>query len=192
MFVMQIKKRILSVLQPIMPDREELTEIKPEISLPSMPSNKAAESESLNFGNAEIEKKPEEEDFENLLSSVRISVASRALGLFWFILTYLFAPEPPNLLIPVILFIGIICWSGWEFYWQQRWKGQEKQAVDLMNSFGDCLAARNHLKDLDPSHRDNPLSLLPSSYHKQAMDVLKAIQHLASDVAMHTTHTPLR
>jgi hypothetical protein len=137
----------------------------------------------------ENQKKP---DPEELLTNTRISATSRILGVVWFALTYLFASEPPSLLVPILLFMGTCGWGVWETYWHKRWKFQEKSAIDLMNNFGDCLATKSLLKDLDLPLREDPNSLLQASFHKQATEVLKAIQILASDVAMYTTLTPLR
>ena len=140
---------------------------------------------------AENQKKPDANPDE-LLINARISATSRVLGVIWFALTYLFASEPPSLLIPILLFLGTCGWGSWEIYWHKRWKYQEKSAIDLMNNFGDCLATKSLLKDLHLPLREDPDSLLQASFHKQATEVLKAIQILASDVAMHTTLTPLR
>ncbi len=149
-----------------------------------------SEADNRTSQDVENQKKPDSPD--ELLSSTRISATSRVLGVMWFALTYLFASEPPSLLIPILLFLGTCGWGLWEIYWHKRWKCQEKSAIDLMNNFGDCLATKSLLKDLDLPLREDPNSLLQASFHKQATEVLKAIQILASDVAMYTTLTPLR
>ncbi len=143
--------------------REEITEVR-------MDTIPASTSPAQEVDNTELGKKAED-DFDHLLNSVRISATSRALGFFWFILTYLFAPEPPSLLIPAIILVGIIGWCAWEFYWHLKWKHQEKDAVNLMNSFRACL---------------------PTSNQKQLTEILKSVQQLASDVANHTSQTPIR
>jgi hypothetical protein len=157
-------------------------------------SSPASILEFQNSESAEMGKKAEGTDeFDRLMTSVRISATSRALGFIWFILTYLFAPGPPNMLIPAIIFVGVGVWYTWEkCYWHGRWKRQEKDAVELMNSLAECLSARNLLRDLDASLRDDPNSLLPAAYNRKVTEVLKAIQNLASDIAVHTNHTPLR
>ena len=165
---------------------ESTDDIKPE------PSSESATPEFHNSENCDMTKKTADSDEFDHLLSVRISATSRVLGFIWFILTYLFVPEPPNILVPAIIFIGVGSWCVWEVYWHSRWRRQEKDASHLMNSFGECLTARSLLKDLDSSLRDDPNSLLPSSYNKRVTDVLKAIQNLASDIAIHTNHTALR
>ena len=114
---------------------------------------------------------------EVLLSSVKINATSRILGLFWFILTYLFLPDTPQLLIPVLLTIGVFTWITWEVYWARKWHEQDRLALAMVKGLEDCLASQGVVKP----------AMLP-----RALEIMKQIQNLAGEVANTTMHTPLR
>ena len=127
-----------------------------------------------------------------VLANVRISSTSSVLGFFGFVLTYLFAPEHPSIVIPVFLIAGVCAWIIWEVYWWRKWYGEEKFAGDLMESFGDCLYAGNLLQDHDSFSQSSQESVLRTSYLKQVGEILRGIQLLAAEISINTAQTPLR
>lgn len=106
-----------------------------------------------------------------VLAPLRLSVPSKAIGVCWFLLAYLFLSQ--GMLANCLLVSCVGTWCGWEVYWRRIWRKQEEEATKLVEQLAATCQADQEGQTVD-------------------QEALRRLHLLSWEICKSTTQTPMR